>query len=235
MTKQRRRGCVGSVGLKARTSPLSSCDCQRETPVAPTAGTRPRPRSPPDRSHHGIQQRGIAAAKAATPTIPIVMDYGDDPVRQGYIASLADRVATLPAEPRSSLRRLRRFMGREWSRWWNAAVRSRGSPFVDPNDPSSGPGSGEAIQIIGGPFMYSARAQIAEMAMQHGLPTAYPWRAGPEAGGLLSCGMNLPAAWRRVTVYVDKILKGAKPADLPVEQPTSSNWSSTSGPPRPSA
>jgi putative ABC transport system substrate-binding protein len=177
----------------------------------------------------------IAAAKAATPTIPIVMVYGDDPVRQGYIASLADRVATLPAEPRSSLRRLRRFMGREWSRWWNAAVRSRGSPFVDPNDPSSGQGSGEAIQIIGGPFMYSARAQIAEMAMQHGLPTAYPWRAGPEAGGLLSCGMNLPAAWRRVTVYVDKILKGAKPADLPVEQPTSSNWSSTSGPPRPSA
>ncbi len=78
----------------------------------------------------------------------------------------------------------------------------------------------QAIQIIGGPFIYSVRGQIAELAVRHRLPTAYPWRAGPDAGGLLSYGQNLRAAWHRAAVFVDKILKGAKPADLPIEQPT---------------
>jgi putative ABC transport system substrate-binding protein len=64
------------------------------------------------------------------------------------------------------------------------------------------------------------RGQIAELAVRHRLPTVYPWLEGPEAGGLLSYGTNLRAAWHRAAVYVDKILKGAKPADLPVEHPT---------------
>ena len=55
--------------------------------------------------------------------------------------------------------------------------------------------------------------------MRHRLPTTYPLRAGPEAGGLLSYGPSLQAAWHRAAVYVDKILKGAKPENLPVEQP----------------
>jgi len=58
------------------------------------------------------------------------------------------------------------------------------------------------------------------LAVRHRLPTAYPWRQGPDAGGLLSYGPSIQAAWHRAAVYVDKILKGAKPADLPVEQPT---------------
>jgi putative ABC transport system substrate-binding protein len=78
----------------------------------------------------------------------------------------------------------------------------------------------QAIQILGGPFMYSVKGQIAELGVRHRLPTAYPWRAGAEAGGLLSYGPSLQAAWYRAAVYVDKILKGANPADLPVEQPT---------------
>jgi putative ABC transport system substrate-binding protein len=78
----------------------------------------------------------------------------------------------------------------------------------------------QAIQIIGSPFIYRVRGQIAELGVRHRLPTAYPWRAGPEAGGLLSYGLNQQAAWHRAAVYVDKILRGAKPADLPVEQPT---------------
>ena len=78
----------------------------------------------------------------------------------------------------------------------------------------------QAIQIIGSAFFYNVRGQIAELAVRHRLPTAWPWREGPGAGGLLSYGPNLPAAWYRAAVYVDKILKGAKPADLPVEQPT---------------
>jgi ABC-type uncharacterized transport system substrate-binding protein len=52
------------------------------------------------------------------------------------------------------------------------------------------------------------------------LPTIYMYREGPEAGGLMSYGTSLIDNWRRAANYVDKILKGIKPADLPVEQPT---------------
>jgi hypothetical protein len=78
----------------------------------------------------------------------------------------------------------------------------------------------EAIVVGDGPFLWTQRRQIAELAARHRLPTAYPYRDGPEAGGLLSYGTSIPAAWHRAAVYIDKILRGAKPADLPVEQPT---------------
>jgi len=77
----------------------------------------------------------------------------------------------------------------------------------------------ETLLIGGGPINFDLRGQIAELALRHRLPTAYSWREGPEAGGLLSYGPNLSARWSHAAVYVDKILKGAKPADLPVEQP----------------
>jgi ABC-type uncharacterized transport system substrate-binding protein len=68
--------------------------------------------------------------------------------------------------------------------------------------------------------MNRVRGQIAELAVRYRLPTAYPWRAGPEAGGLLSYGASLRAMWYQAAVYVDKILKGVKLGDLPIEQPT---------------
>lgn len=60
---------------------------------------------------------------------------------------------------------------------------------------------------------------ITALALQSRLPTMYPWRMYPEAGGLMSYGPSLRALWQRTATYVDKLLKGAKPADLPVEQP----------------
>ena len=78
----------------------------------------------------------------------------------------------------------------------------------------------EAVIVGDGPFLWTQRHRIAELAVRHRLPTAYPYREGPEAGGLLSYGTSIPAAWHRAAVYIDKILRGAKPADLPVEQPT---------------
>jgi putative ABC transport system substrate-binding protein len=60
---------------------------------------------------------------------------------------------------------------------------------------------------------------IIALALQHRLPAMYPWRIYPDAGGLMSYSLSLTDAYQRAAVYVDKILKGAKPADLPVEQP----------------
>src|SRR5262245_28791958 len=77
-----------------------------------------------------------------------------------------------------------------------------------------------AVMIFGGPYLWAFRAQIASLANKNVLPTIYLYREGPDAGGLMSYGTSLIDNWRRAATYVDKILKGAKPADLPVEQPT---------------
>jgi len=63
------------------------------------------------------------------------------------------------------------------------------------------------------------RHHVAALALQSGLPAIYPWRMYAEAGGLMSYGISLREWYRRAATYVDKILKGAKPGDLPVEQP----------------
>jgi putative tryptophan/tyrosine transport system substrate-binding protein len=70
------------------------------------------------------------------------------------------------------------------------------------------------------PVTYTNRKQIADFAVKHRLPSVFGWRDYVEADGLMSYGPNHDAAWRRLAVYVDKIVRGAKPADLPVEQPT---------------
>ena len=64
------------------------------------------------------------------------------------------------------------------------------------------------------------RARIAEFALQNKMPLFAPFRADAEAGALLAFGFDLGAQWRLAATYVDKILKGAKPSELPVEEPT---------------
>jgi putative ABC transport system substrate-binding protein len=64
------------------------------------------------------------------------------------------------------------------------------------------------------------RRRIAELAIKNRLPTVFAFRSYVDAGGLMSYGPNIADLFRRAATYVDKILKGAKPADLPVEQPT---------------
>ena len=70
------------------------------------------------------------------------------------------------------------------------------------------------------PLFITLRARLAELAARSRLPAIYSQREYVEAGGLISYGTNFPDLYRRAALYVDKILKGAKPADLPVEQPT---------------
>jgi putative ABC transport system substrate-binding protein len=78
----------------------------------------------------------------------------------------------------------------------------------------------DALLVLMSPVLFRHRAHIAALAAQHRLPTMFGVREFVEAGGLMSYGANLSHMIRRAADYVDKILKGAKPADLPVEQPT---------------
>jgi putative ABC transport system substrate-binding protein len=73
--------------------------------------------------------------------------------------------------------------------------------------------------LPGGMFQANVR-RIVDFAAKHRLPGVFPNRAFVEAGGLLSYVPSLTAHWRRAAVFVDKILKGAKPGDQPIEQPT---------------
>ena len=76
------------------------------------------------------------------------------------------------------------------------------------------------LMIVPGRVAASQRKQIADLAVKARLPTTYPEGGDVEAGGLMSYGVSITDLDRRAATYVDKILKGAKPADLPVEQPT---------------
>jgi putative ABC transport system substrate-binding protein len=74
--------------------------------------------------------------------------------------------------------------------------------------------------VLASPIGASHRKQIAELAANNRLPAIYPQAEFVQGGGLMSYGVSFPDLDRRAAVYVDKILKGAKPADLPVERPT---------------
>jgi putative ABC transport system substrate-binding protein len=186
------------------------------------------------------------AAKKATSTIPIVCVATGDPVRFGLVGSLArpggnvtglalivdttfvgkwlellretaprisrvrylhDSSMGLPGPDLAELRSKLEFVEvRELSQIETAIARiakERGGVVVPP-----------------APFFFTHRTRIAELAAQHRVPAIYGFRAFVDAGGLMSYGLDLPDVWRRASGYVDRILKGAKPSDLPVEQPT---------------
>jgi putative ABC transport system substrate-binding protein len=77
----------------------------------------------------------------------------------------------------------------------------------------------DGLIVMSGPVLFRHRARILELVAQSRLPTIYSLREYVDAGGLMAYGHSLPDRFRRAATYVDKILKGAKPADLPVEHP----------------
>jgi putative ABC transport system substrate-binding protein len=81
-------------------------------------------------------------------------------------------------------------------------------------------GDAEAILPLPAPLMDAGAGRIAELALEHRLPTMYHTDVLPRAGGLMSYGVSLVNVYKRAAYYVDRILKGSRPADLPIEQPT---------------
>ncbi len=78
----------------------------------------------------------------------------------------------------------------------------------------------QALFVSQSPLFNSHRAEVAALALRVRLPAIYGFREFAEAGGLMSYGANLPTVYRRAAGLVDRILKGASPADLPIEVPT---------------
>jgi len=192
------------------------------------------------------------AAKAATTTIPIVFNLGDDPVRLGLVASLARPggnltginffVGELAAKRLEVLRelvpgatRVALLLGSSAGqitettlRDVEAAARPKGLQIQVLNVQTSRDINAafatfardrlDALFVGPGPFFTTRRVQLALLAAVQRVPAIYPVRPFAEAGGLISYGASLTDAYRQVGAYAGRILKGAKPADLPVVQ-----------------
>jgi putative tryptophan/tyrosine transport system substrate-binding protein len=194
----------------------------------------------------------IRAAQQATRTIPIVMGNSQDPVSEGFVASLARPGGNITGQtlfsPDLAAKRLQVLkdvvptLTRVAVLWYvddSALALSLRETVIAANSLRlefrslgvRGPGEFEsafrtatqenagALIVLEDNLSFRYRAEIARLANGSRVPTMYGLREYAEAGGLIAYGPNLAQMYRRSATYVDKILKGAKPADLPVEQP----------------
>jgi putative ABC transport system substrate-binding protein len=99
-------------------------------------------------------------------------------------------------------------------------VEARGAEGLDGAFAAMAQERAEALLVTGTSTFLAHRARLAELAMKGRLPTMFSFRENVEAGGLMAYGINMADFVGNAAIYVDKILKGAKPSDLPVEQPT---------------
>ena len=81
-------------------------------------------------------------------------------------------------------------------------------------------GGAQLMMVLSSPAFSKRRTELADLAVKHRLPTMFTFKHYVDAGGLMSYGVEFPPMWRRLADYVARILKGAKPAELPIEQPT---------------
>ena len=191
----------------------------------------------------------IAAAKAATQTIPIVFAVGTNVVEVGLVKSLARPGGnitglTFDVGPgiiakrfellKEAVPRIRRLavlydppLGTEWQKVDEAAAAALGIELVrqDITDDFArtfaalARASIDAVLVHGSGRTYGRRAEVVALAAKHRLVSSLPSEESVAEGGFMSYGPNLPDLFRRAAGYVSKIIKGAKPADLPVEQP----------------
>jgi putative ABC transport system substrate-binding protein len=192
------------------------------------------------------------AAKDATNTIPIIMSQDNDPVANGFVASLArpggniTGLATLRSELSGKRLELLTEIVPKLSRV--AVLGSSSNPGnaqslketelaagafgvklqyldvfglrdIESAFGAASNGRANAVLVLASPILNSRRTLVAKLAIKRRLPAVYDRREFVEDGGLMSYGVSVVDLDRRVATYVDKILKGAKPAELPVEQP----------------
>ena len=190
------------------------------------------------------------AAQQATSTLPIVAAVLGDPDVAGLVASLSrpganmtglawqsgDLVTKQIQLLQDAIPRLSRIAALWHTATPNfrlaaeAAARTLGLKLqaFEVRGPADIPGAfaaaqrgrAEALIVLPSPMFYGERRRLAELAARHKVPAAYEVKAYVDAGGLLSYGPSFPEMYRRSASYVDRILKGARPGDLPMEQPT---------------
>jgi putative ABC transport system substrate-binding protein len=190
----------------------------------------------------------VRAAKNATSTIPIVATLGGDPVEESLIASLARPGGNLTGVnmitgelmpkrlellsdlvPRAGVIALLANPADEsMIRVVQEAARAKGVQLQILKAGTEGEidaafasrSQAGALLVGNNPFFTSRREQLVALAARYAVPAMYEWREFVTAGGLISYGTSRTGTWRRFGNYAGKILNGAKPADLPVEQPT---------------
>ena len=192
------------------------------------------------------------AAKKATSTIPIVMAWDNDPVANGFIASLArpgENITglsslapeitgkqlellkeTVPRLSNVAVLRTSNLPGGQVLRDAEPAAKAfkvelqyldvGGVKDIETVFRQARKGRADAVLVLASPILESYRTEVAAHALKNRLPTMFWASENVEVGGLMSYGANVADLYRRAALFVDKILKGAKPADLPVEQPT---------------
>jgi putative ABC transport system substrate-binding protein len=187
-----------------------------------------------------------AAARPAVPIVMMAFNY--DPFARGYVKSLAQPGGNITGlfyrQLELAVKQLellveafpeRKQLGVLWhlqSADHHAAVERAAKSMglsvqaVKPDAPHDfdmalrtlAEGGAQMLHVLSTPSFVPHRARIAELAIRHGLPTMFIWRAYVESGGLMSYGVDNGPMWRRAASYVAKILRGAHPADLPIEQ-----------------
>ena len=148
-----------------------------------------------------------------------------EPKRLELLRELVPQAATIavlvnPNSPRAELERraveaAARSVGQEIALMSVGAERDLEKVFA-----TLGELRAKALFVMAGAFFFNQRDQLVALAARHRMPTIYQSREFAAAGGLMSYGASFPQVWRQVGVYVGRILKGEKPADLPVVQPT---------------
>ena len=186
----------------------------------------------------------VRAAMEVTRSTPIVVAFTDDPVARGLVRSMArpgGNVTGIALGDRGEMIGKRLQLLKEIR-----PTATRIARLVAPDDPPMLLGKTVGFQVVNvlvvdddyelafakmltaavdgyeasGPSLFGDRDRLVRLAAKHRLPAVYEWRQAVEDGGLLAYSADFRALYRRVATYVDRLLQGAKPADIPIEQPT---------------
>jgi putative ABC transport system substrate-binding protein len=154
--------------------------------------------------------------KSATSTIPIIFEVGFNPVQEGLVASLS--------RPGGNLTGVNSVIAELWPKQLDLMAKLLPSASTPQEFEAAfaalAQQGAEALIIGASPQSVSQAEQLANLAAHYSLPTIFAFREIPKAGGLMSYGIDILESHRLVGVYTGRILKGEKPRDLPVVQPT---------------